>query len=68
MSTLSEIAANHAKNILALEAESARLNGQCAPILQVFETPHVLVLEQLPPHVIAAISENLSAQTLCHPG
>ncbi|MBP0948884.1 hypothetical protein V2K52_02335 [Pseudomonas alliivorans] len=63
MSTLSEIAANHARHLSALEAESARLNAPCTLVLQVFEAPTFLVIEQMPPHTIAAIHEGIQSQT-----
>ncbi|WP_122545061.1 hypothetical protein [Pseudomonas viridiflava] len=62
MSTLSEIAANHAKHLSALETESARLNAPCTPVLQVFETPSFMAIEQMPPHAIAAINEGIQTQ------
>ncbi|QHF03273.1 MULTISPECIES: hypothetical protein [Pseudomonas syringae group] len=63
MSTLSEIAANHARNTLALEAESARLNALCPTVAQVFEAPSFPVVEQLPVHAIAALNESQAQAT-----
>jgi len=63
VSTLSEIAANHAKNTLALEAEAARLSMACISIAQVVAPPSFTALEQMPAHAIAAINEGLHIQT-----
>ncbi|WP_122582407.1 hypothetical protein [Pseudomonas viridiflava] len=66
MSTLSEIAANHAKHLSALETESARLDAPCTPVLQVFETPSFLTIEQMPPHAIAAMNEAIQTQATAY--
>lgn len=60
MSTLSEIAANHAQTVAAREVEGTRLSGPCVPAVQVFDASSLLN-NQLPAHTIAAITGALSA-------
>lgn len=67
MSTLSEIAANHARIALAMEAESARLNALCRPQPELFEAPLFMTPEQMPAHLIAAINESVAAQAAINP-
>lgn len=56
MSTLSEIAANHAIKANALEAESARASKPSSPVLHLFETP--ATTEQEVPGAITINLEN----------
>ncbi|WP_095093956.1 hypothetical protein [Pseudomonas sp. Irchel 3A5] len=63
MSTLSEIAANHAKAIRTLDAESAMLKALCAPALPTDEAATDST-QQMPPHTIAAIHNGMSGHAM----
>lgn len=67
MSTLSEIAANHAKITLALEAEPVRLTGACPLLTRALDAGPLLSVEQMPAHTIAAINGNLSGLATGYP-
>jgi hypothetical protein len=66
VSTLSEIAANHAKAAKTLQAKSVMLSGLCCSTEQALEIPATQPAEQLTPHRFASISENVSGQVACH--
>jgi hypothetical protein len=64
VSTLSEIAANHAKAAKTLDAESTLLKALCNPPSQTCDTPANDHLMQVPPHAIATIGEHLPGQRM----
>lgn len=68
MSTLSEIAANHANTAKALEAQSAMMRGLCSSAPQVFERlndlPAAQTAEQIAPHTFAVSNDSLGAQAV----
>lgn len=63
MSTLSEIAANHAKAVKTRDAESAMLKALCSPALPVGEAA-TDTTQQVPPHTIAAINHSISGHAM----
>jgi hypothetical protein len=63
VSTLSEIAANHARNALAAVAEPVRLSEACPLLTRALDAVPLLPVEQMPAHTIAAINVNLSVLT-----
>ncbi|MCQ2993996.1 hypothetical protein K3169_13455 [Pseudomonas phytophila] len=63
MSTLSEIAANHAKAIKTLDAESAMLKALCSPTPPAGEASSDKA-QQVPPHTISAINNSISAHAM----
>lgn len=66
MSTLSEIAANHAKAAKTLQAKSVMLSGLCCSTEQALEIPSAQPAEQPAPHTFAAIKESVSGPVACH--
>ena len=58
VSTLSEIAANHAIKANALEAESARSRKPCSPLLQLLEVDTPAVTDQELPGPMMLITES----------
>ena len=70
MSTLSEIAANHANTAKALQAQSPMMRELCSPAPQlfdpVFETPAPQSAEQIPPHTFATSNDTLCGQAVSH--
>lgn len=64
MSTLSEIAANHAKAAKTLDAESILLKALCIPTSHICDTPANAHSGQVPPHATATIDERLAGQRM----
>ncbi|ROO36453.1 hypothetical protein BIV08_02770 [Pseudomonas sp. AF76] len=58
MSTLNEIAANHARMAKAKEKESIRLSGLQGQIVGGFEMPAIEVKQDMPLHFMAAVQEH----------
>lgn len=57
MSTLREIAENHAKKAIAMQAQSANMNEPCPARLLQAQAPEPEPASYLAPHTLAAISE-----------
>lgn len=64
MSTLSEIAANHAKAAKTLDAESAMLKALCSPPSPSGDMAATHIQQQVPPHTIAAINNSMSGHAM----
>jgi hypothetical protein len=64
VSTLSEIAANHAKAAKTLDAESTLLKALGTPPSQICDTPAADHRGQMPPHAIATIDKRLPGQRM----
>jgi len=68
VSTLSEIAANHAKAAKALQAQAAASREPCATVSQpcepAFELPAVSTAEQMAPYTFVATGESRSGHAL----
>lgn len=68
MSTLSEIAANHANTAKALQAQAAASREACTPVVQhcepAFKLPAAPDAGQMAPHTFVASSENRSAHAV----
>jgi hypothetical protein len=59
VSTLREIAADHARKAQILEAESARRDALLSAVSHDLPTASFLAIEQIPPHTLVGITENL---------
>lgn len=58
MSTLNEIAANHARMAKAKEEESTRLNALQGEIVGSFEIPPAEAKQEMPLHFMAGVQEH----------
>lgn len=64
MSTLNEIAANHARMARAKEEEAIRLNERPLQIVGSIEVPSLENQQTVPLHLIAGAQDGLSAQVV----
>ena len=63
VSTLNEIAANHARMAKAKEEESIRLSGLHAQVVGSFEMPPVETKQEMPLHFIIGVQDHSFAET-----
>ena len=62
VSTLNEIAANHARMAKAKEQESIRLSGLHAQVVGSFEMPPVEAKQEMPLHIMVAVQDHAFAE------
>lgn len=63
MSTLNEIAANHARMAKARAEESTELSENHAQIVRTFEAPSPHAIQQMPLHIVGAKDNYLGQST-----
>lgn len=67
VSTLSEIAANHAKKAKALEVELAMASGKCSAVPYLFELPSPRASEQSTHRSFAPLADKISSMATLQP-